>query len=195
LEYEFTFFFIYINWEIQRKWYIVTVCLIFPDFGYNIFKLAVSTDSSQGIYSGIESRSARNSLLTEISQLTDWLYWYVRSFLHSSPRCQRNKPLQEKSSKNIPTNNEHLRPAGHSFKQKNTNLIWKRGETALYSYSLAGARVDSMQTKINFALFFQYKLANAKRPVYLLIFLTAFSEIWTTDPVRLKHGIKTSRNS
>jgi hypothetical protein len=57
----------------------------FPDSSYNIFKLAVSTDSSQGIYRGIESRSDRNSLLTEISQLTDWQCWHVRSFLHISP--------------------------------------------------------------------------------------------------------------
>ena len=31
-----------------------------PHFGYNVFKLAVSTDPSQGIYRGIESLSARS---------------------------------------------------------------------------------------------------------------------------------------
>jgi hypothetical protein len=55
----------------------------------------------------------------------------------------------------------------------NTNLMLKRGESALYPHSLAGARVDNKQTKINFTLSFQYKPANARRPVYLLIFLIA----------------------
>jgi len=73
----------------------------------------------------------------------------------------------------MPTNNEHLRTAVHSYKQKNTHLIWKSGESALYPHSLAIAQVDNMQTKINFTISFQYKPANARRPVYLLVFLTA----------------------
>jgi len=52
---------------------------------------------------------------------------------------------------------------------KNTNLIWKRDASALHRYSQAGARC---QIKIwNFTFSFQYKPANAGRPVYLIIFL------------------------
>jgi len=56
----------------------------------------------------------------------------------------------------------------------------ERGNSAIYPYSPAGARVP---TKTNF----QYKLANARQSVYLLIFLVAYTEIWTTDPGRLQY--------
>jgi len=49
-------------------------------------------------------------------------------------------------------NNEHPHTADHWYKQKNTNHMWKIGESALYPYSLEGARVDNMQTKMNFTL-------------------------------------------
>jgi hypothetical protein len=42
--------------------------------------------------------------------------------------------------------------------------------------------VHVCQPKRTLPFFLQYKLANAGRPVYFLIFLVAYSEIWTTDP-------------
>jgi hypothetical protein len=59
----------------------------------------------------------------------------------------------------------------------------ERATQQSYSHSLVGARVYTKQT---LPLPFQYKLATAYRPVYLLIFLVAWSGIRTTDPGRLQ---------
>jgi hypothetical protein len=40
------------------KNYVVTVYLNLPDFGYSILQTLVSTDPSQGLYSGNRNRSA-----------------------------------------------------------------------------------------------------------------------------------------
>jgi hypothetical protein len=36
--------------------------------------------------------------------------------------------------------NEHLHTAGHRYKQENSNLIWKRGKSDFYTYSVPGAQ-------------------------------------------------------
>jgi hypothetical protein len=63
----------------------------------------------------------------------------------SLPLVKETSYCRKNSSKNIHTNNEYLCTAGHCYEEKNTNLIWKRDASALYSYSQADARV---QTKI-----------------------------------------------
>ena len=47
--------------------------------------------------------------------------------------------------------------------------------------------MHACQPKRTSPFLLQYNLANAWRPVYLLIFLVAYSEIWTTDPGPLQH--------
>jgi len=49
---------------------------------------------------------------------------------------------------NISTNNVHLCTAGHRYKQENTNLMLKRDTSALFPYSQADARVDSIANQI-----------------------------------------------
>ena len=65
------------------------------------------------------------------------LYLYVSHPL-SKKQATAGKPPVE-----IPTNNEHLCTADHRYKQKNINLIWRTGASALYPYSQAGARVQT----------------------------------------------------
>ena len=53
------------------------------------------------------------------------------------------------------------------------------------SYSYSSLAEAPVRTKHTLLLPFQYKVANAWRPIYLLIFLVAYSEIRTTDFDRL----------
>jgi hypothetical protein len=61
-----------------------------------------------------------------------------------SPFVKETSYLQEKPMYHIPQKNEHLHTAGHHNKQENLNLIWKSGMSALFSYSLEGASVESI---------------------------------------------------
>lgn len=112
----------------------------FPDFRLQYFThSSVSTNPSQGIYRGIESLSA----------LSVTLYYLKSRNLHarsmSVPPCQRNKPPAGKTHVTIsPGTNKHLRTAGHSYKQENSNLIWKRGVSDLYLNTLSGASVENI---------------------------------------------------
>ena len=74
---------------------------------------------------------------------------------------------------------EHLSTADTAKHENQINS--KKATPHFYSYSLAGSRVH---TKHHLPPF-QYKVANTRRPVYLLILLTAQSKIRTTDSDRL----------
>jgi len=115
----------------------------FPDFRLqHLTHSSVNTNLSQGIYRRIESRSALSVTLYYLKS-RNWLTCIL--VLCLSP-FQRNKPPAGKTHVTIsPRTNNHLRTAGHSYKQENSNLIWKRGVSDLYQYSLAGASVDSIQ--------------------------------------------------
>ena len=103
----------------------------FPDLRLQYFThSSVSTKASLGIlvYRRIESRSARSVTLYYLKS-RDWLACSLSSVC---PPCQRNKPPAGKTHVTIsPRTNKHLRTAGHSYKQENSNIIWKRGVSDL----------------------------------------------------------------
>jgi hypothetical protein len=76
--------------------------------------------------------SFSNSLLTEISQLTDWLHWHARSLLCISlPSVKETSYYRKKPSENIPTT---MYTCTQLTNAKNTNLIRKRDALALFLY-------------------------------------------------------------
>lgn len=88
--------------------YGVTFCIILNYFGYNIFKFAVSTDHSQGIYRSLESRSALSvnlySLRFRYSLFNTSLPPFVKEICYS-----RKTP-----NENFPTKKVHICAPGHS---------------------------------------------------------------------------------
>jgi hypothetical protein len=58
----------------------------------------------------------------------------------SLPLVKETNHPWEKTHITNPIKNEHLHTAGHRYKQENSNLIWKRGMSDLYPYSMPGAQ-------------------------------------------------------
>ena len=90
---------------------------------------------------------------------------------------------RENPNANIPTNSVHLYTADHPYKQKNTNLIWKRDVSALYPYipkqvHVCKPKYETLPSRLNI-----------KQPLpddqFILSSFRLPSPIWTTDPSRL----------
>ena len=93
----------------------------------------------------------------------------------------KEQPLLEKK-KPPSVNNEHLCTAD-TAKAWESNHIRKQA-TQQPIHTAWQMHVYKPKQTLPFPI--QYKLANARRTVYFLIFLAAESKIWTTDPGRLQ---------
>jgi len=122
----------------------VTIYLNCLTFGYNILHSSESTNPSQGIYKGIDGHSACSVTLYSLKSC-NWLT-YMLVLLYLSPLSKKQATCRKNPCNNIPQTDEHLCTAGHCYKQENSNLIWKRGLSDLYTYSLQGA--STFQTEI-----------------------------------------------
>jgi hypothetical protein len=144
---------------------------------------SVSMILYQGTYRGIESHSA-HSLSLHSFRFHNWVS--TCSFSYVRPPCQGNKPLAGKT--HVTTSLEQINTCAKlttAIKQENSNPVWNRGMSDLYPYSLPRTRVDSIERfsakplktfqieNKTLPFLFNINRPMARRPIYLLIFLTA----------------------
>ena len=151
-----------------------------PDFCYNYLQLVVGPDPSQGTYK--RNQKPLCSFITlyslrfqqhKFQLLAVHLAFTTANSVHL---CTTDYLI---SFSDTDTISEHLPTADIAENQ----FICERGKSAV-SFIQPGKCKCAHQT--NFTSSFSiYRLANARRPVYLLTFLVAQSEIRTTDPGRL----------